>query len=410
MIKKYVKACFRLLLCLLMLVPLTLEPFTVKAKEASNIAELEEQLAALQRQKTQTQNNKQQTQSEIEAKKNAIGQAYSEIETNRGKIEEAKLKIEESEKEISSKTDETEQLLRFLQIMNGENAYMEYLVGASTPTELVMRATAVEQITEYNKETIEGLEQLITEKEQLQKDLKAREEQLNKNIDSYNDKIASLNERIVDLNEINEDIDSQIKSQKELINYYKSVCPTKTTPLKECVSVAASSGWLRPLQRGVITSKWGYRIHPITGKVNSFHNAVDIGGNAEGTNVYATANGMVSSITVKSSCGGNIVYIHHTVGGKAYTSYYGHLLQVKVKVGDTVTANTVIGTVGGGAGTRYYDHCSTGAHLHYGVTQGWYLGGGKDGYSSWSKLIANNINPPGFPNNGKEGTWFYSRG
>lgn len=410
MIKKICSVVFRLSLCVMMMVPLVLEPFTVRAKEATTIKELEEQLAELQRQKTETQNNKKLTQSQINDKKNQIGAAYQEIEKNQTKIEDAKVEIAKSEEEISSKTEEMESLLRFLQVMNGENAYMEYIAGASTPTDFVMRVSAIEQITNYNKDVIEDLEGTIRQKEQLQLELAEREKELNKNIASYNDKIASLTSQMESLNEINEDIDSQIKNQKELIRYYKSVCPNDTTPLKSCVAVAASTGWLRPTVKGVITSPWGYRTHPITGKVNSFHNAVDIGGNPEGTPVYSTANGMVAAITKRASCGGNIVYIHHTVGGKAYTSYYAHLLTYNVKVGDVVTTSTVVGTVGGGEGTKAYERCSTGPHLHYGVTKGWYLGGGPDGYSSWSKLIANNINPPGFPNNGAVRTWYYSRG
>ena len=45
-----------------------------------------------------------------------------------------------------------------------------------------------------------------------------------------------------------------------------------------------------------------------------------------------------------------------------------HLHAVKVKIGDVVTINTIIGTVGGG---ESYDGCSTGPHLHFGIMKGW---------------------------------------
>jgi hypothetical protein len=95
---------------------------------------------------------------------------------------------------------------------------------------------------------------------------------------------------------------------------------------------------------------------------------MDIGGNPLGTNVYAAAAGKVNRIVVRASCGGNIVYIQHTINGKKLRSLYMHLHSVKVKVGDIVTANTVVGTVGG---NESYEHCSTGAHLHFGIMKGW---------------------------------------
>ena len=85
-------------------------------------------------------------------------------------------------------------------------------------------------------------------------------------------------------------------------------------------------------------------------------------------------------------------------------------MDVYVKVGDVVTQQTVIGTVGGGGKTLKvnggWDTCSTGYHLHYAVTKGFYLGGGSEGYTSYSKYISNSIQPPNLPAYGK---WYYSR-
>ena len=76
----------------------------------------------------------------------------------------------------------------------------------------------------------------------------------------------------------------------------------------------------------------------------------------------------MTSIVRKSSCGGNMVYIQHTIKGVKYRTVYMHLHSINVKVGDIVTITSVIGTVGGG---ESYDNCSTGAHLHFGIMKGW---------------------------------------
>ena len=157
-----------------------------------------------------------------------------------------------------------------------------------------------------------------------------------------------------------------------------------------------NDGWLKPLNSGVITSEIGSRW-------GSYHNALDIGGNAEGTPVYAAAAGVVSGMIYKYSCGGNMLYIDVNVNGVAYTTYYYHLLSFNVNLGDVVTQDTIIGYVGGGYQTASiyggYDNCTTGAHLHFGVAKGYYNG--------YSISKSNVITPPGFPNT--YGWRFYSR-
>lgn len=384
---------------------LAYQPLNVWAKEAETLADLRKELKDLQAEKKRNEQSKNETQSEINSKKNAVANAYNEIEKAKNDITIAEQEIVDSKSEIDKLTAETEALLVFMQQMNGENAYVQYITGSSSMTELVMRLAAVDQITTYNQETLVELEELINQNEQLKIDLEQKQVDLNEKIESYEKRINSLGKNLADLAEVSEDIDDQIKNQKALIKSYEDMGCGENELLSKCVDVANNAGWRKPLKKGVVTSLWGYRKSPITG-ANQFHNGIDLGGNGEGTKIYSAASGTVAAITWKSSCGGNKVYIHSYVNGKSYTHYYFHLLNINVKVGDSVTTETVIGTVGGGSKTRSYDKCSTGAHLHFGIATGFYLGAGKGSYSSYSKLVANNIQPPGF---GKKGSWFYSR-
>lgn len=396
--KKLVNYTFRLLLSISLLIPTLVEPFSVKAasSSATTIQELRAELEKLKQQKAKNESEKKQTQTEINNKKNEIYNAYQEQNTIAKEIDAAKEKVTESEEKISQSKTDMESLLKYYQLSSSNNEYLEYITGATTTTELIMRITAVEQLTTYYKDKIEELNNLIIEKENLQVELTNKNAELDTKINQTTTLLDSLNDQISEINEINEDIDSQIKNQEALINYYKTVCSSETQKLSTCVSVAASAGWLKPLTYGFITSPFGYRGVVISGK-GSFHNGTDIGGNAEGTSVYAAAAGTVAAVTRKSRCGGNIVYIHVNVNGVAYTTQYAHLLSYNVKVGDKVTVDTIIGTVGGGPKTWSWDSCSTGAHLHFAIAKGYYLGGGTNGYSSWSKFIANSTKPPGYP-------------
>lgn len=404
MMKKIKTLIFRFLLIILVLCPYFLEPMSVQAKEAETLADLRVQLKELEASKNKTANSKKQTENQIQANKNAVYEANKEIQQAEKDIETSKQLVIDSQNDITKTKAETEELLKYSQIMEGNSAYMEYITGASSMTEMIMRLAAVEQITDYQQEKLKELEELIDYNEQLQIDLAAKEEDLEKKISSYESKINSLGVDLTKLTEFADDINDQIKNQKALIQSYVDMGCKENQLLTECVSISNNSGWKKPLNRGIVTSNWGYRISPLTG-VRKFHHGLDLGGNSEGTNVYAAASGTVAAITKKSSCGGNIVYIHSYVNGKPYTHYYAHLLSYNVKVGDKVTTATVIGHVGGGRKTTW-DSCSTGAHLHFGISNGFYLGGGAGSYSSYNTFVAKSVQPPGFPS---KGTWFYSR-
>lgn len=395
----------RIFLSLVMILSFVILPLRPEAKAASTLKELRAELSKLQAQKKANENEKKSSQTEIKNKTAAINTAYDEIEVAENKIETAKIKIAESEEAIEKITDETNELMRFMQIMSGENAYTEYVSNAGSLTEMIMRLSAVDQITDYNKEQLKKLENLIKENEQLKIDMANYQKQLNSNIEAYESRINKLDARLAELDELADSIDDQIKNQKALIDYYAGLGCKEDQDLQQCVSIANNAGWLKPLKKGQVSSLYGYRKHPTTG-VYKLHNGIDLAGNAEGTPVYAAAAGTVAAITRKSSCGGNKVYIHVYVKGTAYTTYYFHLLTINVKVGDKVTTDTMVGTVGGGKQTRSYDSCSTGAHLHFGVAKGFYLGGGKEGYSSYSTLVSKSMTPPGF---GPKGWKFKTR-
>lgn len=130
---------------------------------------------------------------------------------------------------------------------------------------------------------------------------------------------------------------------------------------------------LTAANKGNITggSRFGYRIHPITGQYK-LHTGIDISGNVGaslGTTVTAAADGEVifvfngcphTNYGNTCSCGsyGNYVIIQHSDTTK---TLYAHLQQnVAVYAGQIVHAGDVIGTIGSSGS-------STGPHLHFEV-------------------------------------------
>jgi len=144
-----------------------------------------------------------------------------------------------------------------------------------------------------------------------------------------------------------------------------------TAPAAGCGTSAGAGtvtaqGWASPAV-GRITSRYGVRVHPVTGVIGS-HTGDDVA-NRCGTPVRAAAAGIVLRAGPGPYQGrtGNQIIIDH---GGGVTTRYGHVLTgtETVRPGDLVTAGMQIAAMGGdpdldpiGAGS------STGCHLHFEV-------------------------------------------
>ncbi len=104
-----------------------------------------------------------------------------------------------------------------------------------------------------------------------------------------------------------------------------------------------------------IASGFGYRIDPVY-KITKFHAGLDFTA-AQGTPVYATADGVVKEAGYNGGGFGNQVIINH---GYGYETLYGHMYRIKARVGKKVKRGEVIGYVGNTGK-------STGPHCHYEV-------------------------------------------
>ena len=107
--------------------------------------------------------------------------------------------------------------------------------------------------------------------------------------------------------------------------------------------------------KGHITSKFGPRVSPFTGK-KALHSGLDIG-SPRGREIKAPASGKVVAAAHDTRMG-NFIRINH---GYGIETTYGHLSKMFVRYGKRVKRGDVIGLVGNTG--RF----STGPHLHYQV-------------------------------------------
>lgn len=340
---------------------------------ATTINQLRNELSALQAKANANANKKQLTQAKMLEIRKEINETQNKIIQGRQRIEKSKKDIEELNKKIEKKNEEIKELIRFDQIADGENAYLEYLFGAKSFTDFIYRASIVEQLSSYNKKNITEMNDLIEQEKQLQESIKKEEKELQKLTIKLEDDYDSLGTDLVKLEETAMDVNDQVKAQKDIISMYKKMGCKDNQDVTTCSNVpVVTGGFNHPLHgRGYITSYYGRRSSPCAG-CSSYHRGVDISGSGiSGAPVYASATGRVATIIYRASCAGNQIYINHTINGKNYMTAYKHLLSMNVSVGQMVTPNTVIGYVGGGSNTPW-DYCSTGPHLHFETAYGHY--------------------------------------
>ncbi|WP_043317377.1 M23 family metallopeptidase [Microbulbifer sp. HZ11] len=110
----------------------------------------------------------------------------------------------------------------------------------------------------------------------------------------------------------------------------------------------------RPITRGWMSSRYGYRTDPFSGR-RSWHKGVDFAGK-KGSDVVSVAAGVVTWAEDRYGYG-QLVEINH---GNGYKTRYGHNSELKVKVGDVVKRGQVIALMGSSGR-------STGPHVHFEV-------------------------------------------
>ena len=143
---------------------------------------------------------------------------------------------------------------------------------------------------------------------------------------------------------IDPDSDEFFKSLKErlnLLSIYKDAL--QNIPLKP------------PMEHYYVSSPYGPRKHPVTGKYR-MHHGIDLAGTWQ-ENVSVSADGTVVFAGYHGSFG-KVIRIKHNYG---IMTTYGHLAKINVRRGDLVSEGQVIGKMGRTGKVK-------GAHLHYEIS------------------------------------------
>ena len=152
--------------------------------------------------------------------------------------------------------------------------------------------------------------------------------------------LNAISARILSQEKSYKEIEGMLRNKEKLLASTPAIQPVANKDLKR------------------VASGFGSRIDPVY-KTIKFHAGLDFAA-PQGTPIYATADGRVTTAGNTGNGFGNHVEINH---GYGYETLYGHMFRIKVRSGQVVKRGEVIGWVGSTGK-------STGPHLHYEVHKG----------------------------------------
>lgn len=161
-----------------------------------------------------------------------------------------------------------------------------------------------------------------------------RDDQL---VASINLTLNTLNSRIAAQHKSYDQVNELVKNKEKLLSHTPAIQPVANKDLSR------------------VASGFGSRVDPVY-KTMKFHYGLDFAA-PQGTPIYATADGIITTAGSTGNGYGNHVIINH---GYGYETLYGHMVRVKVKNSQAVKRGEVIGWVGSTGK-------STGPHCHYEV-------------------------------------------
>lgn len=392
-----VMAAVMLLSLLFSLIPTT--AFAASSSEIrKQLNQLKEEKAAVQAQLEEVRGQYEANEDEITdlvGQKNAIDQEiallHQQVDIINDQLASYSLLIADKQDELDDAqakldelSDKNKERIRAME-EEGKLSYWSIIFKASSFADLLDRLDMIQEINAADqkrlKEMSEAAEVVANAQEELQTEkdeLELAREELDATQVTLDEKRAKADELLNELiakgaefealmeeseaaqDKLMQEIAQAEKDLKkaEYDEWLATYVPPTTRPsgnTGSSSSAPSSSGWICPLKSYTLTSPFGMRVHPITGKYK-MHNGVDMAA-PQGTPIYASRSGKVTAATYQSSAG-YYVSINH---GDGFASIYMHMTHFIVSKGQYVEAGQVIGYVGSTGG-------STGPHLHFGIS------------------------------------------
>ena len=300
-----------------------------------------------------------------------IAAIESEIKDNEDLIVLLEELIEQTDENISQAQKDYEKCYDIFLTMikfayeEGDINYLALLLKSEDFTDFLARIDIISGIFEYNKDVIDDLVQYKADMESQRgyhEEMIAQQNEYRETLSEKSEEAVKLrNEAVQAIQKLADDIAKSEEDQKQFDAESANLLAEINRASKELVALQESQRKyvggnfkypVTPKYANPISSGFGYRISPITGR-RELHNGIDIPANY-GSPIWAANDGVVLTATYSGGYG-NYVVIDH---GGGISTLYAHASSLAKKAGDRVSKGDVIAYVGS---TGW----STGNHLHF---------------------------------------------
>lgn len=354
---------------------LAMLPFFVSWGFASQAYDKRAELNEVQSQMQKMQDRKEKARQKAEAAtvgleeiQISINQLRSQARDLQGRKDALQAKINDNQIKLAQKKAEVEKRKKIYSkrlreiYINGQINYLDVLLGAKDFGDFSSRMYLLQKIISSDID-------MLTQLQKAEAEVKSRQEQLDAQMKDIKTTQAELEAKRARANRLKEQrsymlYKAQEEEQRSQSEYDRllAISENITAMLRNMEGSggsAASSGgggtgrFMWPC-RGVITSYFGWRTHPVFG-TTKYHSGMDIGVDY-GTPIYAADSGTV----IYSGWLGGYGYAVMIDHGSGLVTLYGHNQALNVYEGQYVTKGTCIAYAGS---TGY----STGPHCHFEV-------------------------------------------
>ena len=325
--------------------------------------ELQEQIEAIQSDKSRALERKSLLEQQISATQAEINNIQAQIEKYTQLILEKEEELAQAEADEAELYDQFCQRVRYME-EEGEVSYWSILFSSSDFSDLLDNFMMVEEFIDYDNRMMEEIlalqEQIQSDKAELetarteQETARTEQEKAKADLQAQEAEVDSLIEEISGQEDLLEQQEAQLKAAADAMD--DEIRRLEQEMASQISGVVSESGfqWPLPASWNTLSSLFGNRTHPITGRPNN-HTGIDIPA-SRNTEIYAAKSGVVVTSTYNSSYG-NYVVVSHSDGT---STLYAHMNSRNATVGQTVSQGQVIGYVG-------TTGSSTGNHLHFEV-------------------------------------------
>ena len=328
--------------------------------------ELEAQLKALSKDQDKAMERKSILDQQLYELEDQIENTQEQIDTYTDLIAQQEITLSEAQEREVAAYDRFCERARSME-ESGPVSYWSVLFAARDYADLLDRLALVDEIMSYDNKVVNALaaaraaeEEALAQLNESKAGLEVQKAELDAQREEQQIKVDEAQALMDELQAQEDKLDSLIAAEKAEMARIDDTLTKKEKELEDVIRAAkftTGSGYAYPLPTSYtyVTSRFGPRTDPITGKLNSNHGGMDIPA-PQGTPITAVQGGVVITSSYAPASYGEYVAISH---GNGTVTLYAHMSRGtrKVKAGDVVSQGQVLGLVGS---TGY----STGNHLH----------------------------------------------